>query len=99
MTKFELGRTIVTARIWYAMEIVKGFSEFVEASMLRYVRNDWGDLCDEDKALDDESVNNEGRLLAAYNLPNDLKFDGEEKIWIVTECDRSVTTVLFPSDY
>lgn len=84
------------------MESVEGFTAFIEASMRRYIRNDWGDLCDEDKALNDDGLkdgDDAGRLLAAYNLPESMRFNGEDKIWIITEWDRSVTTVLFPSDY
>jgi hypothetical protein len=59
---------------------------------MRHRSGDWGDVCDEDKKLNDEAVDGEGRILSAYTV------DGE-KVWVITEWDRSVTTVLFPSEY
>jgi hypothetical protein len=59
----------------------------------RHVSGDWGEVDDEDKALNDESVKTGNRLLSAYKLS-----DGT-KIWIITEADRSATTILLPEEY
>ena len=53
----------------------------------------WGDLCDEDKAMNDDAVKLGGRVFSAYRL-RDCK-----KIWVITEADRSSTTVLLPEEY
>jgi hypothetical protein len=59
----------------------------------RHEAGDWGDLCDEDKDVNREALENGGRILSSYYVtPSD-------KIWIITEADRSVTTVLLPSEY
>lgn len=54
-----------------------------------------GNLCDEDKALNDEALKDGNRLMSAYNR----KDHPDDKIWIITEADRSVTNVLFPNEY
>ena len=67
------------------------FAQFVAESTIRHLRGDWGDLCPEDRAENEFSLKKGFRLLSAYN--------GNHKIWIITESDRSVTTVLFPDEY
>lgn len=53
-----------------------------------------GDTCDEDKQVNEDSLRDGERLLAVYIYP-----ETGEKIWIITEWDRSVTTILFPEEY
>ena len=69
------------------------FAEFVLESLLRHTNADWGDLSEEDKQENEFSLKHNLRLLSAYER------DGLPKIWIITEADRSVTTVLFPEEY
>jgi hypothetical protein len=59
----------------------------------RHVQGDWGELCDDDIRENGFSLQNGLRLLSAYRLK-----DGT-KIWVITEADRSVTTVLLPGEY
>lgn len=93
MAKFPLGQQVVTRGVYDHIETDPAFALFVKQSMDRHAKGDWGDLCAEDKALNDESLNGEGRLFSAYEQA------GLPKIWIITEWDRSVTTVLFPDEY
>jgi hypothetical protein len=74
---------------------------FVGQCLLRHRSGDWGDLCEEDKFTNDHALMNEGRLLSSYNVPKELieDFDFEDKIWIITEWDFSLTTILFPGEY
>lgn len=65
----------------------------IATGLLRHQRGDWGDLCSEDIEENERSLREGGRLLSAYQS------DGEAKFWIITEWDRSVTTVLLPSEY
>lgn len=92
--KFKTGEIVVTAAIDRRMEEDADFSLFVGNSFGRYIKCDWGDTCDEDKKTNEDALKNGERLLAVYNYPKT-----GEKIWIITEWDRSVTTVLFPEDY
>ena len=59
----------------------------------RHVTGDWGDLEDEDKKENELSVKEGFRILSAYSLETDVK------VWIITEWDRSVTTILLPGEY
>jgi hypothetical protein len=61
--------------------------------MARHVSGDWGELDDEDKQSNEEALKDGSRLLSAYLDRNNVKF------WIITEADRSATTVLLPEDY
>lgn len=61
--------------------------------LLRHVTGDWGDLDDEDKKENESSVKEGFRILSAYNLETGLK------VWVITEWDRSVTTILLPEEY
>lgn len=96
MTKFELGQLVITRGIADQIEENKDFAEFVRKSLQSYIRCDWGDLCEDDREQNDMAVKNgDDRILAAY-IPQDYP---NQKIWIITEWDRSVTTILFPSEY
>lgn len=61
--------------------------------LTRHARGDWGDLCAEDKRVNEEALRKGFRLLSAYDLP------GGERLWLITDADRSVTTALLPSEY
>ncbi len=92
---FPLGRTVMTCGV---QDLVRrGFNP--TPYLDRYALGDWGDLDQEDKEANDAAARTEGedasRILAAYNLPD---FPGST-LWIITEADRSVTTLLFPSEY
>lgn len=65
----------------------------VNEAFLRYITGDWGDLGEEDKRLNDDAVQYGGRILGAYRDRNGTKF------WIITEADRSTTTILLPDEY
>lgn len=73
----------------------RGFSAFVDQSMARYVQCDWGDTCEEDWQSNDDAVKEGDRILAEYREPNHPDW----RIWIITEWDRSATTILFPDEY
>jgi hypothetical protein len=95
MNRFELGKLLVTRRVHGRMKADKSFDNFVALSLGRYARCDWGQTCEEDAKLNDEAVEKgDARILAVYifNRTN-------TKIWIITEADGSVTTVLFPEEY
>lgn len=60
--------------------------------LLRHVSGDWGKLCLEDLDVNEDSLSNGERLMSVYEIDN-------QTIWIITEWDRSMTTVLDPIDY
>ena len=59
----------------------------------RHIRGDWGDVCSGDWADNDWSVEHGERILSSYKDRNGVKF------WIITERNRSTTTILLPEDY
>ena len=61
--------------------------------LIRHVTGDWGELDEEDKKENELSVKEGFRILSAYELETDVK------VWVITEWDRSVTTILLPSEY
>ena len=91
-TAFNYGRFCLTAAVnqLYFGNLV--FADFVSASFKRHLSCDWGDMDAEDKLSNDEALKTGERLFSAY-------IHGVWKIWIITERDRSATTVLFPEDY
>lgn len=85
---FPIGRLVATPGAIEAlahMDIVK--------SLQRHLSGDWGDVDDEDRAANDRALIEGTRLLSSYKAENGTKF------WIITEADRSATTVLLPSEY
>ncbi len=91
--KFKSGQIVTTAGVFDRMSGDPAFGQFVTKSLERHLSGDWGDLDAEDRATNDAGVEGGDRLLSAYATPD------FPKIWIITEWDRSVTTVLFPSEY
>lgn len=86
--KFSPGRTVITPA---ALETLDG--EDVAASLRRHVRGDWGDCCPEDARENDLSLDQGFRLFSVFHDRAGIKF------WVITEADRSATTVLLPDDY
>lgn len=89
---FPLGQVVATP------DAIASLEEAGESAMpllLRHQSGDWGEaLCDDDKALNEDSVRDGSRILSAYILKNT-----GQKVWIITEADRSSTCVLLPSCY
>ena len=96
MTAFKTGLTVMTRGVADRIEADPLCAAFVTESFSRYLGCDWGDLDKDDVRANDQAVaDGDDRILAAY------KREGhpEDKIWIITEWDRSATTVLFPDEY
>jgi len=85
---FRLGQTVITPNALDRLH-----QEDVLASLKRHARCDWGDCCPEDAAENDLSLREGFRLLSVYRDRNG------EKFWVITEADRSATTILLPEDY
>lgn len=85
--RFPLGQVVITGNA--SLRLI---SEEVLAALCRHSAGDWGDLCPEDSLANDTALQYGGRLFSAYG-------EGEHRFWIITEADRSVTTVLLPDDY
>ncbi|MCF6278380.1 MAG: hypothetical protein L3J16_06500 [Anaerolineales bacterium] len=88
MTKllFSLG---IVAQTPGAADLGINFLPFLRI----HASGDWGDVCEEDAHTNDRAVEHGHRVLSSYTAPNG------EKFWIITEHDRSVTTILLPNEY
>jgi hypothetical protein len=85
--RFPLGQVAITANASLRLS-----TEQVWTALCRHASGDWGDLCPEDTLANDNAVQQGGRLFSAYG-------QGRHRFWVITEADRSVTTVLLPEDY
>ena len=86
--KFPLGSTVMTRNASEQLH-----PDDVLDCLRRRAAGDWGELDEHDRAENELSLYKGYRLLSAHRDRNDTKF------WIITEADRSVTTVLLPEDY
>lgn len=85
--KFTLGQIVITANAQKTLA-----PEDVQQGLSRHASGDWGDLCPEDAKMNADAIKHGDRILSVYGPPH-------RKFWIITEADRSVTTVLRPDDY
>lgn len=99
--KFKIGMVFKTRKLYSFCENYPELETFVNKSLNRHIVGDWGDIEPEDKKSNNEALNESypNRILSAYNLPKQIPGVSDTKIWIITEYDRSVTTILFPSEY
>jgi len=65
----------------------------IVAALRRHAVGDWGDVTPDDRAANDDALRSGERLLSVYQSATGTTF------WVITEADRSVTTVLLPDDY
>lgn len=85
---FFMGQTVATPHV---LESVP--QDEIFAALRRHQNCDWGDVSLQDKWSNDRAVKGEERLFSVYHSKSGIKF------WIITEWDRSATTVLLPEDY
>ena len=84
---FPLGQIAITANASLRLS-----TEEVLTALRRHASGDWGSLCPEDTMENDNALHHGGRLFSAYG-------QGKERFWVITEADRSITTILLPEDY
>ena len=87
---FSVGRCVATPN---ACEMLSALGVSPQELILRHQHGDWGELAEEDEVANLLALCSGGRLLSAYAVVPG------EKVWVLTEADRSVTTVLLPDDY
>lgn len=93
MANMKTGKWVMTAGINNDIADSSKFAKEITSFMARYLHQDWGDLCKEDKAMNDAALKNgNDRIVAAYN-------SSKGKVYIITEWDRSYTTILYASEY
>lgn len=88
--RFQAGQVVMTAGV---NDSVQRGAFNPGLYLQRHLNGDWGDLCDEDRRANDDALKHGDRLFSSYQVTPDLK------LWIITEWDRSVTTLLLPDEY
>jgi hypothetical protein len=88
--RFALGQVVATPG---ALEELAEAGENPASFLARHVTGDWGELDDHDRQESELAVEVGFRILSAYTLINGTR------LWIITEADRSSTTILLPSEY
>ncbi len=85
---FSAGQMMATPDVLYQIPEYE-----VQRALARHLAGDWGDCCLDDAGANDEALQTGGRLFSVYHTADDITF------WIITEADRSATTVLLPENY
>lgn len=94
--RIALGRTTATQG---AMQAMLTAGDNPACFLARHASGDWGDLCPDDVIANRDATEHEGdparqmRVVSVYHLSD------HTRIWVITEWDRSVTTILLPSEY
>ena len=87
---FRLGQVVATPGVLEALEKAgQTPAEFLD----RHVRGDWGEVDAEDRQANEEALKDGSRVLSAYTTK------AGERVWVITEADRSSTCLLLPDEY
>ncbi|MFP3479383.1 hypothetical protein [Burkholderia ambifaria] len=88
--RFKLGRILATPA---ALSVMTNANVSVIHLLIRHACGDWGDLSESDREQNELAVEAGSRILSSYVLA------GGQTVWLITEWDRSMTTLLLPGDY
>jgi hypothetical protein len=85
---FKLGQVVATPGA-----LASVIADDMLAGLRRHASGDWGLVCEDDGDANDAALQHGGRILSVYQSVNGTRF------WIITEADRSATTILLPEEY
>jgi hypothetical protein len=97
-TDFSTGQLVASMLINSEMKENAKFALFCQTCLEKHKSNNWGDLEEEDLDENNFALENGNRLFSKYLIPEDLNME-EDSIYVITEWDRSYTTILFPMEY
>lgn len=89
-TLFPLGDVVATSG---ALTVLEQLGASPASLLIRHSIGDWGDLREEDRNTNWEAVQHGFRIMSSYRLTEDMK------VWVITEADRTITTLLLPEEY
>jgi hypothetical protein len=89
MGPLPLGKVVATPG---ALKLLLEAGDDPFAYLARHATGDWGDLCVFDRRQNEIALREEARVFSSYETP-------AGRVWIITEADRSVTTILLPEEY
>jgi len=87
--RFHLGRVVATNG---AIEVIERVGDVVDDILTRHMTGDWGSICEEDSEQNELAVKHNLRIMSVYQF-------GDDTLWVITEADRSATTILRPDEY
>lgn len=87
---FKLGTVLMTPG---ARDALADSGEAPSSFLGRHLAGDWGGLSEEDRRLNDQAIEDGSRILSTYRTAR------SKKVWVITEADRSATTLLLPDEY
>jgi hypothetical protein len=90
--RVPLGRVVCTPGVMSAIVTAEAHAEMTRL-LSRHERCDWGEMSPDDSAANDAALDGSHRVHSAYHLTPTVR------VWIITEADRSVTTILLPEEY
>ena len=88
--KFPLGQIVATPG---ALDLLQESGETPAKFLDRHVHGDYGEICEEDRMLNDQAIVDGSRILSAYRTAKG------ERLWVITEADRTSTCLLRPDEY
>ena len=94
--KFKLGKVVLTQG---AVDALTKANQTPNPFLKKHMFGDWGEICEEDAQANEEAVAHEGNMDKQMRVMSVYKTNKNETIWVITEYDRSVTTLLLPSEY
>ena len=90
MNRFPLGQTLATPG---ALEALQKSGQSPTEFLQRHARCDWGDVCAQDHNANEDALVHGARLFSVYHT------SAGDRLWLITEADRSASTLLTPSEY
>lgn len=96
MALFDIGQVVMICGVADRAADSATYAFLVQKALQMHREGSWGDVCDEDWESNQNALSDGGRLFSVYIMS---ELDPEDKIWIITEEDRSTTTVLLPEEY
>ena len=88
--RFLLGQIVATPG---AIQAIEDAGQTTSVFLSRHVAGDWGEIWDRYKTLNDEAIDGEAQIMSAYTTSLGVR------LWVITEADRSSTTILLPEEY
>jgi hypothetical protein len=88
--RFPLGASVATPG---AIDAMESANQIPKELLDRHRSGDWGKVCAEDAQQNEAAVEDGSRIMSVYSLSNGLR------VWVITESDRSATTILLPEEY
>lgn len=97
---FPLGHIVASAEVVEDVAADPVLAAHMARALARHAGGDWGDIDAHDQVANNWALRHSGRLLSVFDLPEPIRSNYRaDRLWVLTEADRSATTVLWPHNY